>query len=81
VPIVSYSAEVTARRTAKRSNARVGRDAIETVACHVGAALESVAERLSRPGRRRREDGFARLRQEMLQPPSASDRGSGDGER
>jgi hypothetical protein len=70
---------VTARHTAKRSKARAGRDAIETVGWHVGAALESVAERLSRPGRRRREDSFARLRQEMLEPPSAaSDRGPDD---
>jgi hypothetical protein len=63
---------VTARRPARRSNPRVGRDAIETVAWRLGAALESVAERLSRPHRRRREDSFARLRQEMLQPPSAT---------
>jgi hypothetical protein len=71
---------VTARHTAKRSNAPLGRDAIETAAWHVGAVLESVAERLSRPGRRRREDSFARLRQEMLRPPSAvSDRGPDDG--
>ena len=55
---------------------------IETVAGHVGTALESVAERLSRPGRRRREDRFAQLREEMLRPPSAvSDRGADDGVR
>jgi hypothetical protein len=64
---------VTARHASHRSNdPPVGRNAVETVAWHLGAALESIAERLSRPRRGRREARFAELRQEMLRPPSAA---------
>jgi hypothetical protein len=72
-------AVVTARNAAKRpKDPHVARDTVETLAGHLGAALESVAERLSRPRQRRREARFAQLRQEMLRPPSAEPPGRPD---
>ena len=69
-----HCAVMNTRHAAKRWNdSRVGRDMVETLGWHLGAALESVAERLSRPRRRRREERFAQLRQEMLRPPTARD--------